>query len=442
MTFLFPGGEDVRNSASSDGEYDYRGPNCILALRDVILFAAGRLTDSQGRTIDGLTEIAILHDNIGLIGVSNGGNIIVAAAAMYGDELAGNLRYLVQWETPVSSQIATRDIGRVWLKPTPRQGDFVNPRYLAYGPLTLEVDYASLAYDPGEPNYPIFLDGNADGQYNTVPLPDGAANTPDVNQDGVLTAQEDFPIDGYPDTTRTVYSRPATQALAAYGVFGANWPSGIATVEQAETYWDLREAVRLYEPALTAIPDLEGMVLASVEDHVQEAEDKPHIHQAFEGWQRAGAWVQINPSPEYMIATGMSEADRAILPDNAPNTSPADWAASAAYAMPEDVPDAKYQLAAVWQMADRAQGGSAPPPAAAPAPRRPLTPTAVAETPSTPPRPTAPPQPLTAPGRPAGCLGGASMLGMALAAGVTGYRTRRRRASTPPPSAARAKLQV
>jgi hypothetical protein len=48
------------------------------------------------------------------------------------------------------------------------------------------------------------------------------------------------------------------------------------------------------------------------------------------------------------------------LPDNAPNTPPADWSNTAAYCIAEAVPDPVYQLAAIWQMADRAQAPPAP----------------------------------------------------------------------------------
>jgi len=113
VTFLFPGSTDQASARHSDGSYDYRGHGCIQALRDVVLYAAGELTDVQGRLIDHVVPVPVLHDNIGLIGVSNGGNIIVAVPALHGAELLGHLRYVVQWETPVSSQVATRDIGRI-----------------------------------------------------------------------------------------------------------------------------------------------------------------------------------------------------------------------------------------------------------------------------------------------------------------------------------------
>ena len=52
IRFAFPGGGN--GEAASGGTYDYRGPNCIRTLADVILFATGRLADKQGRGIGDL----------------------------------------------------------------------------------------------------------------------------------------------------------------------------------------------------------------------------------------------------------------------------------------------------------------------------------------------------------------------------------------------------
>jgi hypothetical protein len=361
VTFAFPG-DDVPNAPiRSDGVYDYRGLNCIRALSDVILYAAGELTDDQGRTIDEVTPVDVLHDNIGLIGVSNGGNIIVSVAALHGEEFAGCLRYVIQWETPVSSQIATRDFGRVWLKPSPQQGDYFNPRYTGYDSQILPVDYADLAYDPAEPFYRVFHDGNGDGVYTTLENPNTGFRTPDLDRDEVLGLDEDFPLDGYPDGSKAIYSRPVSHALADKHVLPDPWPEDIATPAEADVYWDIRESVRLYDEALANIPDLQGMVLGSVRDHVQSAPDKPHLRQAFDGWHDNGAWVQINPSPAYLVEADPALEGRSDLPDNAPNTPPGDWGESEAYCISEDVPDGVYQLAAVWQMADRVRGSDASP---------------------------------------------------------------------------------
>ncbi|NOZ30283.1 MAG: hypothetical protein GXP39_19825 [Chloroflexi bacterium] len=381
IVFLFPGGTDPVAGRSSDGTYDYRGPDSIAALRDVIRYAAGDLTDSRGRTIDDVVPMPVLHDNIGLVGSSNGGNIVVAVAAKHGGDLAGHLRYIVQWESPVSSQIATVDLGGVRLDcPGGRRAALftVNPRYGGYGPLMLSVDYRQIAYDPRSPRHPVFLDGNGDGRYTTVVDPSNGCRTPDLDLNGTLEMDEDFPLAGYTDGVKWYYSRPVTQALVDYGVFRGGWPTNIATLAEVSAFWDLREAVRLYSAALTHIPDLEGMVLASVVDHVQAAPDHPHIRQAFEGWDRAGAWVKINPARRYVVAVDSSLSGRTDLPDNAANVAPADWSDTTLYAYPDGLEDA-YFAAAVHEMADRARSAGATP-----------TPTATA-TPTPTPTPSPPP---------------------------------------------------
>jgi hypothetical protein len=366
ITFLFPGGEDATAGKTSDGVYDYRGYNCIGAMRDVILYAAGERTDTLGRTIDDIAAVPVLHHNIGMIGVSNGGNIIVAAAALFGDQFVGHLRYIVQWETPVSSQVATRDLGRVWLEPpNPAQGDFFNPRYQGYGPFALAVDYADLAYDATGELRQVFHDGNDDSVYTTVESPVTHVQTPDLDLNGALSLTEDFPLDTYPyaDGVKGVYSRAVSHALADNHVMPYPWPEGIASPAEADAYWDIRESVRLYDDVAAHLPDLEAMVLCGVHDHVQSAPTKPHIRQAFEGWHNNGAWVQINPTPAYLIEADASLAGRADLPNRVPNSAPADWGLADLYCVPEDIYKATYQLAAVRQMADRAQGVFEPTPA-------------------------------------------------------------------------------
>jgi hypothetical protein len=365
LTFQFPGCTDTATGRHSDGTYDYRGLKTILALADVIRYAGGELADDQGRTIDQVVPVPVLHNNVGLIGASNGGNLIIAAPARWSAGLSGHLRYAIQWETPVSSQIATRDLGRVWLKPSSKQGDYFNDLYLGYDPLIFPMDFISMTFNIAETYYQVFHDGNGDGTYTTdpdeqVPYDPAHPYDPDLNHDGYLDPRtEDFPFDTYSDTLRVVYSRAVARALYEGDVFSGNWPANIATVTQTNLYWDIRESVRLYDEALANVPGLEGMVLASVRDHVQSMAGKPHIRQAFEGWDSYGAWVQINPSPTYLLEVDPT-LDPSDLPDNPPNTPPVDWAVPDGYCMPEAVAgygqlgDGVYQLAAVWQMADRA----------------------------------------------------------------------------------------
>jgi hypothetical protein len=218
------------------------------------------------------------------------------------------------------------------------------------------VDFSDLAQDRSSSLYLVFHDGNGDGRYTTVARPGDGAPTPDLDLDGALTLNEDFPLDTYPSADMTVvYSRSVTSALLEHNVFGGNWPEGIATPSEASDFWDLREGARLIPMALDRLPQLEGMLLASVRDHVQAPLDKPHLRQAFDAWHKHGGWVRINPDPRYLIAVDARLQGRRDLPDLAPGTPPVSWAHPESYCMPEDIPDQTYLLAAVWQMADRAR---------------------------------------------------------------------------------------
>ncbi len=366
IVFLYPGGRDLRSGRASSGTYDYRGERSIAALRDVILYAAGLLTDSLGRNIDSVVPVRVAHRNIGLFGSSNGGNMVVAVSAQHGTEFNRFVRYIVQWESPVSSQVAVGDIGPTRLdctssglsSPSLQNNPWYNP--LGYTMTALAVDYSRLRYNPLDRTHPVFLDGNGDGRYTTIPdRANRGCFTPDLNGDGVLATNEDRPLNAYRDGTKAVYSRQATQAMAVRGIF-STWPSNIATVTEAEAFWNLREAVRLYDNAVANIPDIEGMFLCSLTDHVQTAApDKPHVHQGFDGLNSRGRWVKINPARSSIIAVDARLSSRTDIPDNTANVAPS-WNNPASYAYPDDI-EAAAQAAAVQEMADRAHTRDASP---------------------------------------------------------------------------------
>ncbi|MBU0531813.1 hypothetical protein KJ910_04975 [Patescibacteria group bacterium] len=353
ITFMFPGGDDRLTGRSSEGVYDFRGEQSIMALRDVILFAAGQKSATNGRGLDDMLDVPVDHENIGLIGFSNGGNIVVAVAAEYGTQIKDYVKYIIQWETPVSSQAATRDFGRTLIRSN--QVEYMNHRYCGYGDEIACSDYRDLVYNAAEPDWPVFHDGNGDGEFTMVFDPSLNQEVPDLDLSGSLETDEDWPLGTYEDQAGLAYySRAVTNALDQYGVFGV-WPEGIATPVQADGFWSLREAVVLYDEAIDKIPGLEAMVLCGERDHVQSSPDKFHVHQALEGWMDAGAdWVKLNPSLEYLYQVD-PRFEELNLPDTAANTQPTDWTDFASYAMPEKMNTASYQLAALWQMMDRAE---------------------------------------------------------------------------------------
>jgi len=90
IRFAFPGG----------GAYDYRGPYCVRALADVILFATGRLADRQGLKIQELlTKTIVLTQNVGLVGSSHGGNACGLVMATHGEEFP-DLAFYASMESP------------------------------------------------------------------------------------------------------------------------------------------------------------------------------------------------------------------------------------------------------------------------------------------------------------------------------------------------------
>ena len=75
------------------------------------------------------------------------------------------------------------------------------------------------------------------------------------------------------------------------------WPDGVATLSEAEEFWPLRESVENFNSLDT---DLKVMLLFAFDEHVQPNNDRPSIHQAYDGLVRNGNWVRLNPDSVYL----------------------------------------------------------------------------------------------------------------------------------------------
>jgi len=136
MGFAFPGGG--QGEARSGGTYDYRGPKCIEALRDVILFAMGEIADTQGRKIQELVgDIPVLTSNVGMHGGSHGGNACGAVMGLWGQQFPG-LAWYVSMESPFGEGAVGAELGG-------RNGRLCP----AYDPQTGALDLSKLAFDSG-----------------------------------------------------------------------------------------------------------------------------------------------------------------------------------------------------------------------------------------------------------------------------------------------------
>jgi hypothetical protein len=140
VRFGFPGGG--HGKFTSSGIYDYRGAECQKALRDVLLFAAGRMLDTEGRKISELVPVKVSADNIGIVGWSNGGNVALVTMTKYASELQF-LSWATFYESPLGSMFFPPNLGSA--------DDVVSNRHYRQGSGATGdcvVDYQNLCYDP------------------------------------------------------------------------------------------------------------------------------------------------------------------------------------------------------------------------------------------------------------------------------------------------------
>lgn len=321
VTYLWPGKSDA--GISSDGTYDYGGEDSLQALHDIIRFASGQTPDKNGKYISDLSIIIPL-DNIGLYAFSHPGIAAINVLALYGDEM--NVDYFVGRENPTVSILSAMDLG-YWDKETA----VINPYYTypdSYSSSALDVDYSSVQWDD-EQYVPYF----------------------DVNGNGQADEETDF-IHGIQTPTmyeKDIYSRELTQALLDNGVLTeATWPDDIATPEDAAELWSFREP--RYTLLSSTLPDLKVLLVFNAHDHVQPMQDKPHIHQAYNGFTDAGIWIRLNPDNAYVQWLDSS----ITVPDNNANAEPSNWLSINEWAYTgKNKANSIIPLAAVAEMADR-----------------------------------------------------------------------------------------
>ena len=360
VSYLWPGNKDKVTGTASEGEFDHGGPNSIKVLRDVIRFAGGRLADVNGRFIFGLASVPPLTDEVGLYASGDAGLAVTKALALYGEQYQG-LQYYIGRENPTMDSLASHEIGYYDATGKP----VYNPFYLypsSYTFDSLTLNYTNLRWDP------IYASGNSN-----------LAGRPylDLDGNGIISGG-DYIFDGQPPVIggKRYYSIGLTRALLDTGALSpAAWPADVATLQEVTSFWMFlqssdRFAVMQNDPI---IQNLKVMLVFARDDHAQVAKDKPHIHQAYQGFRfEARLWVRLNPDRAYVqdmlqenATTGQetpSPTAAAIpildFPDNPANTQPTDWTKIGDYAYPSQGVAARLvPLAAVAEMADRAHTG-------------------------------------------------------------------------------------
>ncbi len=306
VSHLWPGKTDPESKISSDGTYDFGGPNSLAALRDTLRFALGVQPDVDGYYLHKLIAMEPLYDNVGMFASSHAGVLATNVMAYYGESLQG-LKYFVGRENPTMAEMYPLEIGHF----DERHKPIYNPYYHheGYTPTSIAVDYSHLNWVQN-------------------------AMYPDGRPVFEVPGSEDYVLDdkGPQINGKRWFSHALTQALLDNGVFTLDtWPADLATPQQTGDFWPSRINVHNYAMIGEKLPELRVMLTFATYDHVQTAPDKPHIRQAYDGFHKtAGLWTRLNCDLAYVQAEVHPSATLAGgFPDNDANTEPRDWYAEA-----------------------------------------------------------------------------------------------------------------
>lgn len=364
--FAFPGGG--QGEERSGGTYDFRGPNCVRALADVIRFATGRIADREGRLLsERAPGIKVLTDNVGLVGSSHGGNACGVAMAKHGGEFP-NLGWYASMESPYGEGAANAELGG--------QEGGVNP---AYDPTTGVLDLSRLAWSadltPGlfrkpMPGTPRELKG---------------ALYFDQNGDGRFSRGEDFPVTCFVGDAgggwRAWYSPRLLAEVERRSLITGDRPEHLPTVAAAREFWSWRDAAPSIPEAVRRCPRLAVIVYANERDHVQADPAHTHILVQVEGFRQAGArFVRLNPDRAYVEHVAPAGARPGGTRAAADNPAGRPWTRTHIREglEPSGLPGGVYMQAAVCELADRTQAANWSPNLEAvlfaDAPRAPLSP--------------------------------------------------------------------
>jgi hypothetical protein len=159
------------------------------------------------------------------------------------------------------------------------------------------------------------------------------------------------------------YSISVTQALLDSGALTSQiWPNDLATPEETRKHWPSRTTVEAYPLLRSSVPDLKVMLVFSEDDNAVPATDKPHIHQAYEGFgDAADLWVRLNPDQAYVKYLQKKFLKGPATPYNyleiLANAQPDDWSNAQAMGYPYEprLIALMVPLAAVTEMIDRTQ---------------------------------------------------------------------------------------
>lgn len=325
ISYMLPGKVAMGVGVESTGVNDYGGFESITAQKDIALFALGQTTNNDGKYISELFDFGVLSENVGFFAFSHPGILATNTLSYYNSELS-EIDYFVGRENPTIDKLSTVEVGHWDLKKPLFNDAYKYPA--SYSSTDLNIDYSNIEYDFSLQK--IYFDNNNNNVYDS----------------------DDFMLgDRVPNMNgKNYYSVDLITALTSSDSFSdiSLWPTDLGTLEETESIWETRETVDYY-PSLNS--NLKVMLVFSEEDHVHPALDKPHIHQAFDGFfHTANLWTRLNPDESYIFDI----IEKATYNEHDANSEPSDWGNMREWSHPPTLKGSEHvSKAAISEMADR-----------------------------------------------------------------------------------------
>jgi len=339
VRFAFPGGG--KSGLASSGIYDNRGQSCQAALRDILLFAQGKLPDSQGRTVRDLVPVKVYLGSIGIVGWSNGGNIALVTLSKFAEQL-GAVGWAAFYECPAGALFFPPNLGGdqdLKINSHYRQGSCATGKCLVdYRKLTWQADAqknTGLHKRLGEPEIPgvLFFDENRNRIW-------------DEAREYAFSYATDIGLE------KQIYPPQVTKAVQRFRVFGDKWPGTVATSAESVAYFQERDGSLYVPDVCQKLPGLLVEIFGSKTDHMQRQPDHPHVALLYNAFLANRAkFVRLNPDPVYVVQAANMSAFNFV--DNKPNAS-LDADAIDLNLEPEGLtPDYVFMDAAIAELSDR-----------------------------------------------------------------------------------------
>lgn len=351
LRMAFPGGGKAL--FQSGGIYDYRGPESQTALKDVLLFAAGKIPDTKGHFIGELMPVKVATTNVGLVGWSNGGNVVMVTLARFSQELSSIVNWVVFYESPIGPLFFPPNLGS--------SKDLLTNKHYREGSAatgSCTVDWRKLQWDGsvtrnsgehkkvGEPEIPgvLYFDENKNGVWDesaefalsyamdvglekqiyppevcsalqTMKLFDRwVADVPDPRERG------EHEHDHKPPPKKPVKGAPPEPAPKQKVKHVVQWPKRMATLRESEAFFGDRDGSAYYAKIAKDYPYLMITIIGTYIDHLQKQPDHPHIAMQYNAWlAHKVRWIRLNPESCY--PGQMTTMNSENFTNNKPNAS-------------------------------------------------------------------------------------------------------------------------